>query len=464
MVMKVPQKVVWTEGMLVSPQHLQQADAYHERILDSRLAVAAPLPWGIQSVELDLGALGSEQLRIASFAGVLPDGLALSFSAGDPEAPPARPIGAHFPPAQACLDVYVAVPKERDGLPSTAPDPVVKGKPLSADEARRYRYRPVERPVADTTGGAADLNMSFAQRNICILFGDEARDDFEALKIAEIIRNASGALMVNEAYIPSVVTIAASPFLMNGVRRLLALMVAKQRQVSEERRQRDAATVEFAAADVTRFLQLSALNAFIPILVHAARDGEISPRELYLYLIQAAGQMSTLSVEADPSAFPALAFTDLRSTFEELFAILTSLLATSVRQSCVVVPLEIRDGVYVGTLDDERIMRCQQFVLGARANVPEDTVARELPGRTKIASWTQLPFLLRSATRGVNLQVTHRPPQEVPVRPGVAYFVMDTACEHWRQIIVERKVAVYVPPPFDPSQLKIEIFGIPSRG
>jgi type VI secretion system protein ImpJ len=199
-------------------------------------------------------------------------------------------------------------------------------------------------------------------------------------------------------------------------------------------------------------------------LVHAARDGEISPREFYLYLIQAAGQLSTLSVDADPSAFPAFSFTDLRSTFEELFAILTSLLATSVRQACVVVPLEIRDGVYVGTLDDERIMRCQQFVLGARANLPEETVARELPGRAKIASWTQLPFLLRSATRGVSLQVTHRPPQEIPIRPGIAYFVIDTASEHWRQIIVERKVAVYVPPPFDPSQLKIEIFGIPSRG
>jgi len=34
-------------------------------------------------------------------------------------------------------------------------------------------------------------------------------------------------------------------------------MTAKQRQLSQERRQRDAVTVEFGAGDVTRYVQLS---------------------------------------------------------------------------------------------------------------------------------------------------------------------------------------------------------------
>jgi len=77
-------------------------------------------------------------------------------------------------------------------------------------------------------------------------------------------------------------------------------------------------TVEFGAGDVTRYVQLSALNAAIPLLVHTGRDGEITPRELYLSLIQMAGALSTLVSDADPSTFPAFTFTDLRSTFEEL--------------------------------------------------------------------------------------------------------------------------------------------------
>jgi type VI secretion system protein ImpJ len=464
--MTAPHRVVWSEGLLISPQHLQQADLYHERLLDRRLAALAPQTWGILSLDLDMAALQAEQLRVSRFVGILPDGLCLDFAAGDPEAPAARPIGVHFPPAQPVLEVFLAVPKERDGVPSVAAEDADCSQPAAEEAVRRTRFRAATRPVGDMTGESADMPIAFARRNVSLLFGDEARDDFDSIKIAEIARNASGALVASEAFIPSVLSISASSFLGSSVRRLLALTIAKQRQLSEERRQRDAVTVEFGTGEVTRFLQLSALNAAIPILAHAGRDGDLSPRELYLYLIQIAGQLSTLVPDADPSSLPAFKFTALRSTFEELFALLTSLLRASVREACLAVPMEVREGLQVGTLSDERILKCSQFVLAAQARgISEEQLARELPGRAKIASRQQLPFLLRSATRGLGLQVAHRPPAEVPVRPHVAYFLIDVAAgaEHWRQVLGERSVAIYLPPPYDPAQLKLEIFAIPAK-
>jgi type VI secretion system protein ImpJ len=462
--MKGLQRVVWSEGMLVSPQHLQQADLYHERMLDCRLAASTPLSWGISAVQVDAGALAADQLVVSRFSGVFPDGLPLDFKAGDPEAPAARPIGANFPPALPALEVFLAVPKEREGVPSVAAEVAADAKAPSGKAAIRTRFRSASQKIVDMTGEAADLAMAFAQRNLTVLFGNEARDDYESIKIAEVVRDAGGALLVSDAYIPSVLTISASPFMMGAVQRLLALMVAKQRQLSAERAQRDSASIEFGANDVTRYLQLSALNATIPFLVHAGRNGELSPRELFLFLIQSAGQLSTFSVDTDPSAFPPFIYTDLRSTFEELFALLTGLLRANLRELCVRVPIEIHEGIHVGTMNDERILKCQQFVLGAVSSLPTEQIARDLASRTKIASWTQLPFLMRAATRGVPLQVTHRPPAEIPVRPGVVYFLMDTSIDHWRHVLAERKVAIYAPPPFDPSQVKIELYGIPSKG
>jgi len=461
--MKGLQRVVWSEGMLVSPQHLQQADLYHERLLDSRLVATAPLSWGITAVQIDAGALAADQLVVSRFTGVLPDGLPLDFKAGDPEAPAARPIGTSFPPALPALEVYLGVPKEREGVPSVAAE-MGDGKTPAGKAAIRTRFRSSSQKIVDMTGQAEDLVMAFAQRNLTVLFGNEARDDYDSIKIAEVVRDAGGALLVSDAYIPSVLTIAASPFLMSGVQRLLALMVAKQRQLSAERAQRDAASIEFGANDVTRYLQLSALNATIPYLVHAGRNGELSPRELYLALIQSAGSLATFAVDTDPSAFPPFIFTDLRSTFEELFALLTGLVRANLRELCVRVPIEVRDGIHIGTLSDERILKCQHFVLGAQSSMPVEQLSRELAGRAKIASWTQLPYLMRQATRGVPLQVTHRPPPEIPVRPGVVYFTMDVSVDHWRHVLAERKVAVYAPPPFDASQVKVEIYGIPSKG
>jgi type VI secretion system protein ImpJ len=462
--MKGLQRVVWSEGMLVSPQHLQQADLYHERMLDCRVTATTSLSWGITAVQIDAGALAADQLKVSKFTGVLPDGLPLDFKAGDPEAPAARPIGANFPPQLAALEVFLAVPKERDGVPSVAAEIVGESKAPVSKAAIRTRFRSASQKIVDMTGEAADLNMAFAQRNLTVLFGNESRDDYESIKIAEIVRDPGGAMLVSEAYIPSVLTIAASPFLMSGVQRLLALMAAKQRQLSAERSQRDAAAIDFGPNDVTRYLQLSALNATIPYMVHAGRNGEVSPRELYLFLVQSAGQLSTFSMDTDPSAFPQFIYTDLRSTFEELFAMLTGLIRANLREMCVRVPIEIREGIHVGALTDERIAKCSQFVLGATSSMPIEQLSRELAGKAKIASWTQLPFLMRSAVRGVPLQVTHRPPAEIPVRPGVVYFMMDISTEYWRQILSEKKVAIYAPPPFDPSQVKVEVYGIPSKG
>ncbi len=462
--MKGIQRVVWSEGMLVSPQHMQQADLYHERLLDWRFAATATLSWGITNIEIDTGALAADQLVVTKFSGILPDGLALNFKAGDPEAPAARPIGANFPPQLSALEVFLAVPKERDGVPSVAAETTGDAKVPAGKTAIRTRFRSASQKIVDMTGEAADLTMAFAQRNVTVLFGNDARDDYDSIKIAEVVRDAGGALLVSDAFIPSVLTISASSFLMGGVQRLLALMVAKQRQLSAERQQRDSASIEFGANDVTRYLQLAALNATIPYLVHAGRNGEVSPRELYIFLVQSAGQLSTFATDTDPSAFPPFVFTDLRSTFEELFALLTGLLRANLRELCVRVPMEIREGIHIGNLSDERILKCQQFVLGAQSSMPIEQLARELAGRAKIASLTQLPFLMRAATRGVPLHVTHRPPAEIPVRPGIVYFLMDTTIDHWRHVLSERKVAIYAPPPFDPSQVKIELYGIPSKG
>jgi len=460
--MKPIQRVVWTEGMLVAPQHMQQQDLYHERLLDERIAALSPYRWGVVAVEIDAGALGSGQLRVTKFVGVLPDGLYLSFEGKDPESPPTRPLAEHFPPAQAVCEVFLAVQKERQGVPSISIDEAAAGGTASSTKAARARFRAATRPVADLTGNAAELSMSFARRNVVVLFGDEPRDDYDVIKIAELVRDGTGAFLNGEAYIPPVLRVDASPFLMAGIRRLLALMVAKQRQLAGNRNQRGGASIEFNTGDVTRFLQLSTVNGGIPILAYAAANGEISPTQLYLAVIQVVGQLATFSPDVEPWGLPAFAHTDLRGTFEELFARATGLLRTTVREGFVNVPLELNQSVYVGKIDDERMATATHLLLAVRSEMPEDQIAQKLPGLCKIASQAQLPQVLRSAaTPGVPIQVTHRPPSEIAVRAGVTYFQLNLQSEYWRTIVQEKTLAIYLAPPFDPTRVKIELLAVP---
>jgi type VI secretion system protein ImpJ len=459
--MKPPQRVVWTEGMLVSPQHMQQQDLYHERLLDERVSALAPYRWGVVAAEIDAGALGGDQLRLTKFVGILPDGTFVGFESGDPECPPGRPIAAHFPPTQGACEIFLGLPKEKEGVPSIIPEQDGPSGSTST-KAARARFRSQSRNVSDLTGNASDLAMGFAHRNTAILFGDEAREDFDAVKIAEVVRDGRGALLINETYIPPTMRIDSAPFLMGGVRRLLALMMTKQRMLSGDRRERDGSIIEFSSSDVTRFVQLATINSAIPLLTYATTNGEITPNQLYLLLAQVAGQLATFSNDVDPSKLPIFVYTDMRATFEELFARIIMLLQTTIRDAYMVVPMEIVDGVHLGKLDDERLLTASQFVLTVRSDIPVDKLAQRLPGLAKISSRAQLRKLIGSAaTPGVPIQVTHRPPSEIPVKSGVTYFSLNLQNDYWQQVVQDRLVSIYLPPPFDPQNVRIELLAIP---
>ncbi|HJL14165.1 MAG TPA: type VI secretion system baseplate subunit TssK [Sandaracinaceae bacterium LLY-WYZ-13_1] len=452
--MKTPLRVVWSEGLLMSPQHMQQADLYHEHLLGARLDALEPLNWGVVKLEMDRRALESGQVRVSSLRAVMPDGLVINCDSGDAELPPSRPVEGHFPHTQDVLEVYAAVPRERDGVSNYA-----------EDQGGRHRYVIANRTVPDLTGDGSSLEVSFGQRNVQVLFGDEPKDDFIVLKIAEITRDASGNLALNDPYIPPILQIEASPFILAGMRRILRLMSTRRRSLAEAQRERGDATVEYNAGDITRFLLLNAINSYLPIMNHLVDMPEVPPRVAYMWMITLGGQLATFSAEFDPANLPKFNHNDLRSTFEPLFARITELLQATVKEHYVAMPLDGReDGMYLGQLTDDRLIGCSKYLIGVRSQIAEQEVANTLPRLSKMASWGDINSILSAATPGAAVEVTYRPPPEIPVKAGVVYFVISTDNNYWRNIINDRQIALYLPRPFDPQQTKIELMGVPRKG
>ncbi|HHH30336.1 MAG TPA: type VI secretion system baseplate subunit TssK [Polyangiaceae bacterium] len=452
--MKTPLRVVWSEGLLMSPQHLQQQDLYHERLVGWRLDGLQPLNWGVLKVEIDRRALESGQVRVAELTAILPDGLVIDCGSGDAELPPSRPVEGHFPHTQDVLEVFLGVPRERDGVANYATAP-----------GGRQRFVMATKTVHDLTGEGSSLELAFGQRNLQVLFGAEPRDDFECLKIAELCRDASGNLAINDPYVPPILRIEASPFLLAGMRRLLRLMSTRRRSLAEAARERGDATVEYNAGDITRFLLLNAINTYLPALNHFVDMPDVAPRQAYLLLLSLGGQLATFSSEFDPAALPKFNYNDLRSTFEPLFARITQLLQATVKEHYVSVQLDGReDGMYLGQLSEDRMMGCTKYLLGIRSGIAEQEVANTLPRLSKMASWGDINSILSAATPGASVEVTFRPPPEIPIKAGVVYFVISTDNNYWRNIVTDRQVAVYLPRPFDPAQTKVELLGIPLKG
>jgi type VI secretion system protein ImpJ len=84
----IPAAVQWHEGMLLSPQHFQQAELRSHALHSYMLAAAAPYCWGVRRLRLDEAALVGGTFAVTELEAIMPDGLLVVYSSGlDPDAP-----------------------------------------------------------------------------------------------------------------------------------------------------------------------------------------------------------------------------------------------------------------------------------------------------------------------------------------------------------------------------------------
>jgi type VI secretion system protein ImpJ len=439
--------------MFVSPQHLQAQDRYHEQILDGRVQALSPFPWGVLALEIDRAALGAGQLRLERFEGIFPGGLAVGFGGSDAEAPPPRAVAEHFPAQARALEVHLAIPRERDGLAAYGPE----GTDAAAT---RTRYAISTRAVQDATQPGAAASVSFARPNLAVLLGAEPREDFDTLKIAELTRTAAGQLAVSETYVPPLLRVGASPWLAGELRDLLARLIAKHRELAAARRHRDGSSVEVGGADSVRFLQLSILGGAIPELTLLTEADGGAAVDAYLALARLAGQLASFSAEADVAGLPRYAHAEPRAALEGVLARIRDFVGGIGVERFVRVPLELRGPVQLARFPDDKLLRGRLF-LAVRTELPQPQVAEQLPRLCKIAALPDVQALVQAAAPGLPLQYVNPPPPEIPARAGTLCFALGTGNERlWKNVLLDRTLALYLPPPFDPARAKVELLSI----
>ncbi|MBW8901290.1 MAG: type VI secretion system baseplate subunit TssK, partial [Massilia sp.] len=57
-------KVIWSEGMLLQPQHLQQHDRYLHSVIEQRVAGVRAYAWGFTKLVIDEQLLAQGKLAL----------------------------------------------------------------------------------------------------------------------------------------------------------------------------------------------------------------------------------------------------------------------------------------------------------------------------------------------------------------------------------------------------------------
>jgi type VI secretion system protein ImpJ len=441
----MPRKPLWTEGLFLTEHHFQALDRWHEQLLDARLRAALPNGFGVSILELDERALAVGQVRVARIEAILPDGALLRAGDGADAAIAARAFDRVFEPHMRELDVWIAVPRERLGA-------------ANLDEARAGvgRFVRAQETLRDVNTGAGEHAVDFADLQPRLVFGNENREGLEALRVAQLVRSPSGAVVYAPSFVPPALALRTVPNLQRDIRGVLAAMVAKQRQLSSARRQRASGRVEVDGEDVPRLLFLHALNANIPRLAHIVEDGGTSLEQVYLALGDLFGALCTLSADEDPTSLPRFDYLDVGPVFEQTISKLNVLLEATIRERFVEIPLQLREGgVHAARVADASLLRGELY-LAVSGALPEAQIRDRFGRLLKIASWSQIGAIIHSAMNGARAELEYRPPSSLPLRPGVFFFKIEKTPDFWGDIQTSGTLAIYHP--FDVNAVQLALY------
>ncbi len=444
-------KIVWNEGMLLTPHHFQQSDNYHEELLNSRMQSVMQYDYGVLNLEVNSEAIANGNFQISNCRAVLSDGLMINVP--DAEAvPDMRPVGNHFKVEADKLGVHLAIPAKKAGEANIQASGAATGN-------GNLRFLQEGSLVKDETTGSNEQPMAYAKSNLRIIFDDELRDGFTSIKIAELQRTPTGQLKISDDFIPPILKITASMWVTNMLRQVVEILITKSGSLGEQRRHSNASLADFTTSEVAVFWLLNTINASIPAMAHYFRSPLIHPEKLYLEMAALVGKLMTFSIEMHPKDIVKYDHDDLYFTFSTLSAQLRELLETVIPSRCVPIPLEkTRDTLYVGRIDDERLLKEASFYLAVRAQLPEAKLIEGVPRVVKVASRDVIDSVIGSALPGVVLTLASPPPAPIPARVGFKYFHLDSIGPYWNGIAGSKVISVYVPN--DIPDEKLELYAV----
>ena len=407
---------VWSEGLFLRPQHFQAAERAAEGASAARFEGALAAPYGLTALDIPEALTTGGQFQVARLTGILQDGEPVDLPATAP--PPPLDVA----PDTRDAIVYLTLPARQPGATAfAAPD---------TPEATAARYLIGEHElidIADPERGSELIELGTPN----FRYGIEEADLAGRTRIGlKRIREVQGKrLIFDEAYIPPVLDIRASPTLAAFLTDTLGRL--EQRQ--DELALRSVDSLAGGSETFASFVLLQALNRWQPELKHLARLDRCHPERLFTAFLGLAGELATFSrAERRPPEFPRYEHADLETSFRPVMEALREWLSRPLTRSAVPLKLEqLGPGRYFSTITDRGLYDQGRFYLAVSARRPLEQVRAQFPGLAKIGSVTRMDRLETSALPGVPLAAVSAPPQQIRTLPNHVYFELDRSHPDW---------------------------------
>src|SRR5690606_34003320 len=246
-------KVVWSEGMFLRPQHFQQQDRYVDDLVRCATNDLVLHGWGFRSLRLNTSLLDQGKLALADADGVFPDGTPVRI----PETAD-HPDPLAFEPSDRPGTVFLALPHRHPGNAEidqrTAPR-----------SGARFAAHEIEVGDAIVGGGSERSPVEVARPQLKLLPESAHRDAYSCMGVARVQEiKADGGLVLDPDYIPPLLRSDASPVLVAFLNELSGKLESAAQELTGWVAGRRAQGV----AEVRDLLLLQLINRAKPVIDH----------------------------------------------------------------------------------------------------------------------------------------------------------------------------------------------------
>jgi type VI secretion system protein ImpJ len=443
-------RVLWGGGLFLRPQHFQQQALFVDNAMAETLQSVQRHAWGVRRAELDAEALRTGNVRVNVLDVMFRDGV--RFFAPEREPTPLSRNLRDVPQVDVETILYACLPNLSSYGGNTVNDE-------NAPAVRPARYRNAHRNVADLYTSAIETNLTVLKLDVRLMFHEENHDGYDAVPIARLLKDATGQWRADEAYLPPMVAVSASPALRNLIQRLLDILLVKNEALSGTQRERAKDVMGYSSTDIASFWLLHTVNSHFAQFNHLSDAEPLHPEELYLALARLCGELLTFSTIYKLADLPAYQHEKLVETFPKLDRMIRELLDTVVSARYVIIPLATpKPSFHIGRLESASLTENVDFYLSVRGDMPVARIIEDVPVQYKVGSPDDVDKILHSAMHGVNLQPMQQTPTALPVHAGNHYFALEARGDIYTRMLQSRAICIYTPQSL--SGLEIELIAV----
>ncbi|SDE47563.1 type VI secretion system protein ImpJ [Paracoccus isoporae] len=409
-------KVVWSEGLFLRTQHLQQQDRHLDWLLRQAMRATPLQAHGFAALELDPVALDAGQIGLKSAEGVMPDGTI--FATGE-TCLPIAPVTVSAKTETGL--VHLAIPAEIAGGAEIDPEHA---------EPSGMRYRGGFTTIRDAVaGGAEPTEIEVARLAPKLLLPGEETRGYTTLPLARLAGlTAEGAVALEEGFLAPALNIGAVPwygyFLKEIVTGLDRIADAHGSMV-----------LGGTGASMENLLILELANRARPRIAHLLAQTDCHPSDLLCELAGLAGQMATYGASSRrmtelpvyDHADPQPAFTALADTLRSL---MLSLRHVEPKSRALLVSRH-SENIWTVRIDNPEMIKSSRIVLRIGGELSESTLRKIFVDQATVGAAGDFDKLWKSKLTGIALKPLNSQPREIPYDGDRLCLELDRASEHY---------------------------------